>query len=210
MRDVSYLYLSTIISQSRETKSFLRHVCNYCVISAKRLGRESVLRKFILLFGFFVSRCAQKKLSWFPLEKRILERLIMPDNGSKSDANSEDPTSPVDKAGMDGDEDYVKKRERNNIAVRKSRRKAKQRIEETKKRVDDLTKENEDLRIKVALLQKELNVLRSLFANGGVSNGNTLPNGVNVIFTTNSSSTNSTEQSSPQIEVKTEEEVEHD
>ncbi|XP_020895969.1 CCAAT/enhancer-binding protein gamma [Exaiptasia diaphana] len=129
----------------------------------------------------------------------------MPDNESKSDANSEDPTSPIDKAGMDADEEYVKKRERNNIAVRKSRRKAKQRIEETKQRVDDLTKENEDLRIKVALLQKELNVLRSLFANGGVANGNSLPNGVNVIFTTNSnSSTNSTEQNSPQIEVKTE------
>lgn len=66
-------------------------------------------------------------------------------------------------------DDYVKKRERNNIAVRKSRMKAKERIEETRRRVVDLSKENEELRNKVSLLQKELNVLRSLFANGGIS-----------------------------------------
>lgn len=67
------------------------------------------------------------------------------------------------------DDDYVKKRERNNIAVRKSRMKAKERIEETRKRVVELSRENEELRSKVSLLQKELNVLRSLFANGGIS-----------------------------------------
>lgn len=132
----------------------------------------------------------------------------MPDNVSKSDEHNEEPTSPVNKPGLDPDDEYFKKRERNNIAVRKSRRKAKQRIEETKQRVDDLTKENEDLRIKVALLQKELNVLRSLFtANGGVTNGNNLPNGVNVIFRTSSTSTTTTEQNgeiTPQIEIKTE------
>ena len=70
------------------------------------------------------------------------------------------------------DDEYQKKRERNNIAVRKSRKKAKEKIEETRQRVVDLSKENDDLRSKVSLLQKELNVLRSLFANGGI----TLPN----------------------------------
>lgn len=77
------------------------------------------------------------------------------------------------------DDDYVKKRERNNIAVRKSRMKAKERIEETRQRVVDLAKENEELRNKVSLLQKELNVLRSLFANGGI----TVPSEINVQFT---------------------------
>lgn len=77
------------------------------------------------------------------------------------------------------DDDYVKKRERNNIAVRKSRMKAKERIEETRRRVVDLAKENEELRNKVSLLQKELNVLRSLFANGGI----TVPSEINVQFT---------------------------
>jgi len=87
---------------------------------------------------------------------------------------------------MDSDE-YLRKRERNNIAVRKSRRKAKQKIEETRKRVNELASENDNLRSKVTLLQKELTVLRSLFANGGIqlpsdlsvqisaSNGNSVP-----------------------------------
>ena len=77
------------------------------------------------------------------------------------------------------DDDYAKKRQRNNIAVRKSRMKAKERIEETRRRVVDLAKENEELRNKVSLLQKELNVLRSLFANGGI----TVPSEINVQFT---------------------------
>ena len=72
------------------------------------------------------------------------------------------------KPKMDDEHSYLKKRERNNIAVRKSRMKAKERIEETRQRVVDLSKENEDLRSKVSLLQKELNVLRSLFSNGGI------------------------------------------
>lgn len=83
----------------------------------------------------------------------------------------------------DPDDDYVKKRERNNIAVRKSRMKAKERIEETRKRVVELSKENEELRNKVSLLQKELNVLRSLFANGGI----TVPSEINVQFTNSNS-----------------------
>ncbi|KAM7439855.1 hypothetical protein ABFA07_010824 [Porites harrisoni] len=86
-------------------------------------------------------------------------------------------------AEKDPDDDYVKKRERNNIAVRKSRMKAKERIEETRKRVVELSKENEELRNKVSLLQKELNVLRSLFANGGI----TVPSEINVQFTNSNS-----------------------
>ena len=88
-------------------------------------------------------------------------------------------------AAVDPDE-YLKKRERNNVAVRKSRRKAKQKIEETRQRVSELTSENDDLRSKVTLLQKELNVLRSLFANGGIQ----LPSDLNVqISASNGSST---------------------
>lgn len=86
-------------------------------------------------------------------------------------------------ANQGEDDDYVKKRERNNIAVRKSRMKAKERIEETRRRVVDLAKENEELRNKVSLLQKELNVLRSLFANGGI----TVPSEINVQFTNSNS-----------------------
>lgn len=102
-----------------------------------------------------------------------------------STQNTDSKTARATKRAADKemDEDYVKKRERNNIAVRKSRMKAKERIEETRRRVVDLAKENEELRNKVSLLQKELNVLRSLFANGGI----TVPSEINVQFTNSNS-----------------------
>lgn len=66
-------------------------------------------------------------------------------------------------------EEYKEKRARNNIAVRKSRDKAKQKQQETQKRVESLCDENEQLQKKVDLLTKELNVLKGLFINVGVS-----------------------------------------
>lgn len=68
-----------------------------------------------------------------------------------------------------GTDEYLRKRARNNEAVRKSRVKSRLRIEDTQKRVDLLAQENSDLKTKVTLLTKELNVLRSLFANGSVT-----------------------------------------
>ena len=104
---------------------------------------------------------------------------------ASSTQNTDSKTAKAAKRAADKemDEDYQKKRERNNIAVRKSRMKAKERIEETRQRVVDLSKENEELRNKVSLLQKELNVLRSLFANGGM----TVPSEINVQFTNSNS-----------------------
>ncbi len=70
--------------------------------------------------------------------------------------------------GMDkASEEYVRKRMRNNMAVKKSRDRSKKRILETQERVEQLTKENDELNQKVTLLSKELNVLRALFTNGG-------------------------------------------
>ena len=68
-----------------------------------------------------------------------------------------------------GSDEYLRKRARNNEAVRKSRVKSKKKIEETQLRVNMLSKENSELKTKVTLLTKELNVLRSLFANGGIT-----------------------------------------
>lgn len=65
--------------------------------------------------------------------------------------------------------EYFEKRERNNVAVRKSRDKAKQKQDETQQRVQQLTDENENLNKKLDLLTKELNVLKSLFINVGSS-----------------------------------------
>lgn len=66
-----------------------------------------------------------------------------------------------------GSDEYRMKRERNNIAVRKSRFKSKQKYVETQHKVDELQEENSRLQSKVDFLTKELNVLRSLFSTTG-------------------------------------------
>lgn len=71
----------------------------------------------------------------------------------------------VDKSSVE----YKDRRERNNIAVRKSRDKAKRRQIETEERVKELTNENEKLHKKVELLSKELTVLKGLFTNVGAA-----------------------------------------
>jgi CCAAT/enhancer binding protein (C/EBP) gamma len=60
-------------------------------------------------------------------------------------------------------EEYRVKRDRNNVAVRKSREKSRQKARETMEKVNRLKKENEDLEMKVKLLSKELNLLKDLF-----------------------------------------------
>lgn len=66
-------------------------------------------------------------------------------------------------------QEYKEKRERNNIAVRKSREKNRHQVLETQRRVKDLEEENAKLQSKIALLSKELKVLKDLFASAGVS-----------------------------------------
>jgi len=58
--------------------------------------------------------------------------------------------------------EYIEKRKRNNIAVRRSRDKAKVRALETQKKVDELTAENEKLHKRVAELSHELTTLKKL------------------------------------------------
>ena len=65
--------------------------------------------------------------------------------------------------------EYRQKRDRNNVAVRKSREKSKMRVMETEHRVKELEDENQRLQSKITLLTKELNVLKSLFTSAGVS-----------------------------------------
>ncbi|XP_075427374.1 CCAAT/enhancer-binding protein beta [Ascaphus truei] len=60
-------------------------------------------------------------------------------------------------------DEYKVRRERNNIAVRKSRDKAKIRNMETQHKVLELTAENERLQKKVEQLSRELGTLRNLF-----------------------------------------------
>ncbi|XP_019360824.1 PREDICTED: CCAAT/enhancer-binding protein alpha [Gavialis gangeticus] len=65
----------------------------------------------------------------------------------------------VDKSSSE----YRVRRERNNIAVRKSRDKAKQRNAETQQKVLELTTDNDRLRKRVEQLSRELETLRGIF-----------------------------------------------
>ncbi|KAJ1527048.1 hypothetical protein ONE63_008589 [Megalurothrips usitatus] len=71
----------------------------------------------------------------------------------------------------DGDE-YRKRRDKNNQAVRRSRVKSRLRTQETLERVNQLKTENELLEEKIRLLTKELGFLKDLFlAHTGNSQG---------------------------------------
>nr|NP_001071988.1 CCAAT enhancer binding protein alpha/gamma homolog [Ciona intestinalis]BAE06337.1 CCAAT enhancer binding protein alpha/gamma homolog [Ciona intestinalis] len=61
-----------------------------------------------------------------------------------------------------GSKEYVQKRERNNVAVRRSRDKAKRKAAETQVKVDQLQNENLKLHEKVAELTHELTTLKNL------------------------------------------------
>ncbi|XP_072488135.1 CCAAT/enhancer-binding protein gamma [Notamacropus eugenii] len=67
-------------------------------------------------------------------------------------------------SSMDRNSDeYRQRRERNNMAVKKSRLKSKQKAQDTLQRVNQLKEENERLEAKIKLLTKELSVLKDLF-----------------------------------------------
>ncbi|XP_053325079.1 CCAAT/enhancer-binding protein gamma [Spea bombifrons] len=76
------------------------------------------------------------------------------------------PPSKSSKKGQRMDrssEEYRLRRERNNMAVKKSRLKSKQKAQDTLQRVNQLKEENERLEAKIKLLTKELSVLKDLF-----------------------------------------------
>lgn len=74
------------------------------------------------------------------------------------------PPSRMKKQPADKDsEEYRLRRERNNLAVKKSRMRSKQKAMDTQQRVNELKEENERLEAKIKLLSKELSVLKDLF-----------------------------------------------
>ncbi|XP_067943717.1 uncharacterized protein [Watersipora subatra] len=66
-------------------------------------------------------------------------------------------------------ENYRAKRERNNVAVRRSREKKKQREIENEMRVQELSDENSKLQNRLDVVLKEMKLLKSLYENIGVS-----------------------------------------
>ncbi|XP_028293779.1 CCAAT/enhancer-binding protein gamma [Gouania willdenowi] len=74
------------------------------------------------------------------------------------------PPSKMKKPPADKESDeYRQRRERNNLAVKKSRMRSKQKAMDTQQRVNELKEENERLEAKIKLLSKELSVLKDLF-----------------------------------------------
>ena len=62
-----------------------------------------------------------------------------------------------------GTEEYIEKRERNNVAVRKSREKTRTKAKQTVDKVTTLCEENRMLEQQVEILSKELTILKDLF-----------------------------------------------
>jgi len=79
-------------------------------------------------------------------------------------------------SGHDSDVgDYIQRRQRNNVAVRKSRQKSRSLAHQTAQRVTELRRENNELEGKVGLLSKELKLLKDVLlmrAGKGVSSEN--------------------------------------
>ena len=75
---------------------------------------------------------------------------------------------------MEDEEEYKQKREKNNESVKKCRLNEKKKVEAASAKLDDYKKENKMLEDKYSNLQKELNVLKSLFLqSSGTVNSNT-------------------------------------
>src|SRR6202008_423783 len=84
-------------------------------------------------------------------------------------------------------DEYKKRRERNNLAVKKSRNKAKIRTQQTLERVNQLKQDNEMLETKIKILTKELNFLKDLFlAHAGTAHNGQLPD-IDMTFLQNNS-----------------------
>lgn len=65
--------------------------------------------------------------------------------------------------GDSSEEDYRRKRDKNNQAVKRSRVKSRMRTQQTLQRVNQLKTENDILEEKIKLLSKELGFLKELF-----------------------------------------------
>ena len=88
--------------------------------------------------------------------------------GSSVDTDASEPNNSkygkVNRIVLDKNSDeYKKRRERNNMAVKKSRNKSKVKTSQTSDSVNQLMAENDDLQSKIDTLSKELRLLKDLF-----------------------------------------------
>ena len=88
---------------------------------------------------------------------------MAPHKHSSNNSAGEGQGSHDSKPVVKDSEVYKKRRERNNIAVRKSRQLSRQKAKQDDEKVNLLREENKMLAEKVQLLNKELSVLKDLF-----------------------------------------------
>uniref|UniRef100_A0A224XPP8 Putative basic region leucine zipper transcription factor n=1 Tax=Panstrongylus lignarius TaxID=156445 RepID=A0A224XPP8_9HEMI len=91
----------------------------------------------------------------------------------------------LQEADSSDDDEYRKKRDRNNLAVKKSRVKSRMRTQETMERVEQLKRENDQLEEKIKLLSKELGFLKELFIAHAGNSGVPQNVDLNTIFADN-------------------------
>uniref|UniRef100_A0A8C9V2I1 CCAAT/enhancer-binding protein gamma n=1 Tax=Scleropages formosus TaxID=113540 RepID=A0A8C9V2I1_SCLFO len=84
-------------------------------------------------------------------------------SGARGGGKATPPSKAKRSAADKESEEYRQRRERNNLAVKKSRMRSKQKALDTQQRVNELKEENERLEAKIRLLSKELSVLKDLF-----------------------------------------------
>lgn len=61
------------------------------------------------------------------------------------------------------DEDYIKKREKNNAAVKRARQKAKEKSQQTFQRIQNIKNENKELEDRIKALSKELSTMKNIY-----------------------------------------------
>lgn len=99
------------------------------------------------------------------MERDLLEVTFKSDKMAPRPRSEDGSSKPRRKRRMPppGTEEYVEKRGKNNVAVRKSREKTRVKARETIDRVSNLREENRMLEQQVEILSKELTILKDLF-----------------------------------------------
>uniref|UniRef100_A0A1I7WTT3 BZIP domain-containing protein n=1 Tax=Heterorhabditis bacteriophora TaxID=37862 RepID=A0A1I7WTT3_HETBA len=134
--DISYSYISFDCWCSSR-----KHGCSRNHKNRKREGAKAILQRTLYVHTEFVNFCIFFTSNVMSGRKRGI----------------------VQSPGVDKDETYLQKRQRNNEAVNRTRQKKRQEESETTQKVDELREENEQLERKVESLQKELSFLKEMF-----------------------------------------------
>merc|ERR1712198_87499 len=137
----------TLWKQERKTKSiFVQNHIIYCLQQSndKKLNNIYPILEIDEKIVFETNRQEQYD-STMPSNKRFNK------SGGRSREDSE------------MDEEYVKKREKNNAAVKRARQKAKEKSQQTFQRIQSIKNENKELEERIKALSKELSTMKNIY-----------------------------------------------